>query len=123
MAPAGGAFEAGSAEDEDVEPAVVVVIEEGAAAAHGLDDIVLFGNSPVDRWREEPGGLGDIGEVGVEGKTGRFGSRRRFDVTRAHSLGAKAQRGQLYQETARWFHEQEMRSALSITGGLSAVNS
>src|SRR5215475_5051312 len=36
-------FESGSVDEEDVEPAVIIIINQGDAAAGGLDDVFLFG--------------------------------------------------------------------------------
>ena len=52
-APCGRPLEAGPAEDEDVQPAVVVVIEEGAAAADGFDDVALGVDPAIDDRRAQ----------------------------------------------------------------------
>ena len=51
----GRAFEARAAEDEDIQPAVVVVVEEGDAAADGFEDVGLgVGAAVDDRLRSGP---------------------------------------------------------------------
>src|SRR5579872_6262104 len=45
--------EARPRQDEDVEPTVVVVVEEGATAAHGLQDVVLVRHSAVNGGRPQ----------------------------------------------------------------------
>src|SRR5579863_6443361 len=47
----------------DVEPAVVVVVEEGDAAAFGFDDDALVFHAAPDVGRVEAGGVGDIDEL------------------------------------------------------------
>ena len=56
---------------KDVHPAIVVVIEEGAAAADGFEDVVIRIRLAVDDGRGEAGLLRDVGEMGVKGPTGR----------------------------------------------------
>jgi hypothetical protein len=44
-------LEAWPAEDEDVEPAVIIVIEQGASTAHRFHDVVLSENTAIDGGR------------------------------------------------------------------------
>ena len=55
-------FEGSSAEDEDVHPAVVVVVEEGAAAAHLFDDVGNRFRNTVVHLRGQARACGDISE-------------------------------------------------------------
>src|SRR5208283_61613 len=48
-------LEAGPAQYEDVEPAVIVVIEESDATPHRLNDVVLLVRGPVNRWSGQAG--------------------------------------------------------------------
>ena len=64
LAAGGGGIEGGTVDQEDIEPAVVIVVDEGDAAAHLFDQILLVlrraGN--VAGVAEARGG-GDIGEL------------------------------------------------------------
>src|SRR5260370_31019511 len=42
------AFDGGTVDEDDVEPAIVIAIEESSAAAGGIDHLVRFGSSNVD---------------------------------------------------------------------------
>src|SRR6266481_357247 len=56
------AFDRGTVDKDDVEPAIVIAIEESGAAAGGIDHIVRFGSSNVDG--SEANFLGDVLERG-----------------------------------------------------------
>ena len=53
---------------ENVEPAVVIVIEERAAAAHGFNDVIGAFGMAADRNRFQPGARGNVGEACAEGQ-------------------------------------------------------
>ena len=59
-------LEAGAVEDEEILPAVVVVIDECGAAADDLDDVALGVDPAIDDRRGQAGLLCHIGEPGVE---------------------------------------------------------
>ena len=88
-----GAFRSGlescPAEDENVEPAVIIVIEQGASAAHRFHDVVLSGNAAIDGGRMQAGRFRHIGESGEKRNAGGFTPRRGF-----HSSGSRALRGE-----------------------------
>ncbi len=59
------AFDGGTVDEDDVEAAVVIAIEEANATAGGVDDVVGFGSGDMD------GGEADVlGDV-LEGGNGR----------------------------------------------------
>ena len=73
----GKAVQAGSIDQKNVEPAVIVVIEDGHAGAGGLDDVLLGVGATEDILHGEARFFGDIGEVGDGfGWGGVRGSRR-----------------------------------------------
>ena len=59
-----GPREARAVDQEDVRPPVVVVVDDGDAAAGGLEDVVLGPFAADDRARVEPGRGGEIAEIG-----------------------------------------------------------
>ncbi len=65
------AVEAGAREQEDIHPAVVVVVDERTAAARRLQDVLLAFDASIDRRRVQPGGGSDVDEVCVERAPGR----------------------------------------------------
>src|SRR4029077_10758313 len=64
-----------AAEDENIHPAVDVVIEEGTAAAGGLENVVGVIGIAVDRWSGEAGFCGDIRELCIERPAGKCRAR------------------------------------------------
>jgi len=62
----GETFEAGSIDEKNVEPAVVVVIVEGDAAACGLEEIFIFVLAAEDGFGVEAGFAGDVEEGDAE---------------------------------------------------------
>src|SRR4029077_18161586 len=72
----GWGVEPRAGQQEDVHPAVVVVVKEGATAAGGFQNVVVVGGIAVDHGRGQTGVLGDIGEMGVE----RAPRKRRFGL-------------------------------------------
>ena len=57
-------FETPSAGDEDVHPAVVVVVEEGAAGGHGFDDVGEAVGLAIDHRCGQAGCVGNIDKAG-----------------------------------------------------------
>jgi len=57
------AVEAAPTDDEDIHPAVIVVIEEGAAAAHGFIDVSHLAGNSGDDGLCQSGLRGDVGEL------------------------------------------------------------
>ncbi len=82
----GRAFQAGAAQQEDVEPAVVVIVKQRAAAAHGFEDVRLAIGSPVNERRMQSGLARDIDEARMERKSGWLSARQRFDTARRYAL-------------------------------------
>ena len=66
--------EAAAVENENVEPAVVIVIEECNAAAGGFEDIVGAVSAAEDDGMGEAGLRGDISELREPGNAGSFGT-------------------------------------------------
>ena len=62
----------GARQHENIQPAVVIVVEEGDARAHRLDDIVAVVGIPVDDRSVKTGLFGDVAEMCVEGTPGRL---------------------------------------------------
>src|ERR1700690_1148911 len=59
----GKAFESGSIHEEDVGPAVVVIIKDGDARAGGLDDVFLGLQTPEHVGHGQAGLFGHVGKV------------------------------------------------------------
>ncbi len=59
-----GRFQRRAVHDEDVRPAIVVVVEDGDAGACGLDDVLLAVDAAEDLRHRESGFLGNVHEVG-----------------------------------------------------------
>ena len=62
----GKAFEAGAVDEEDVEPAVVVVVVKSYAAAGGFEEVFVFVFTAEDGFGVEAGFFGDVYEVYAE---------------------------------------------------------
>ena len=88
--PIAGAFgsraEARTAKHQDVEPAVVIVIEKSDAAADGFEDVALGVDAAVDGGRRQTGRARDVGELRIERQPGAFSLRLWLDVAGGHSL-------------------------------------
>ena len=93
-------FERGTVDQEDVHPAVVVVVEDGDAAAHGLHDIELL-RAAAGEVEVDAGGAGYVGEGDVERRQGLvrtlgwcrlrggvLGERETLDREREHEIQA-----------------------------------
>src|SRR6266851_4733663 len=68
-----GAFQASAGEQENIHPAIVIVVEESAATACGFQNVLLAFHTSVDRGRGQSRGGSDIHEVGVERTSRRSG--------------------------------------------------
>ncbi len=80
------AFETGAAQHEQIEPAVVVVVEERHSAAHDFDDVALAVDAAIDDRVGQSRLRRDIGEARVERAPRRLASRLRLDAARGNSL-------------------------------------
>ncbi len=56
------AVDSGAVDEEDVGPAVAVVVEDGYAGAGGLDDVALGVDAAVDVANQDAGFGGDVNE-------------------------------------------------------------
>ena len=84
--------------EEDVQPAVVVVVEQGHAAAHGLHQVLVRRGGVLVR-EVDAGRLGDVGELHI--RSGRCADRagaaeRRTPATRRHAHVADRPHRRLY---------------------------
>ncbi len=85
----------GPGKNQDIEPAVVVVVEERGAAAHSLEDVVGVPRVAGDHRMFQPGLLRDVGKPCVKRKTGELAPGSGFDSARSHSplcIGALPQK-------------------------------
>ena len=89
----GRALQPRAAQDEQVEPAVVVVVEERHPAPDHLEDVALGVDAAVDDGVREAGLLRDVGEAGEEGAAGRHAARLGPDPARRDALGEGAGAG------------------------------
>src|SRR5579872_1394890 len=80
------AIESGSAEQKNVDPAIIVVIDKGAAAAVRLKDIFLAVDAAVDGRLMQSSGLGNIYEMRIEGPARTWGARLRLHASRGNAL-------------------------------------
>ena len=69
----GSAFESGAIDEEDVGPAVVVVVEDGDASAGGFEDVFFGVDAAEYGFGGQAGLLGYVGEVGDAGWSGWLG--------------------------------------------------
>ena len=72
----GRAVQTRSAGNEDIEPAVVIVIEKGDAAAVGFEDVLLGVRVAVDDGFREAGLRRDVGEPERGRRRGTYGTRQ-----------------------------------------------
>jgi hypothetical protein len=70
-------FEAPAVDQKNVEPAVVVVIVEGEAAAGGLEQIFILADGAVGRYDVQSGSLHDIHKADTEWRPFDWGFRSR----------------------------------------------
>ncbi len=82
----GSAAEASAGENEQIHPAVIIVIDESAAASGGFDDVLFDFEVAVNYRSAESGGGGDVHEAGVEGTPGRSGPWQGFDGVSGNAL-------------------------------------
>ena len=83
-----GIVDLGAVGEEDVQPSVVVVVEQSDAASHGLDQILVRGGG-VFVLEVDPGGLGDVGELHVgRGCSAHQAANQDKDKPDAYSSGA-----------------------------------
>src|SRR5215831_1620932 len=79
-----GAGAAAAGEHHDVQPAVVVVIQESHAASHGFEDVVGLALVAVHDGCTETGRGSDVGEFGVEGTSGGLAAWPRRNSAGGH---------------------------------------
>ena len=85
----GRAFQASAGKDEQIYPAIIIVINEGAAAAGRFENVFLAFHAAVDDWFAQAGRGGDIYKMGIESTAGRRGPRQRLGRMCRHALGEK----------------------------------
>lgn len=94
----GSAVETCAGENEEIHPAVVVVIDESAAATRGFDDVLVAFNAAVNDGRVQSTFLRDIDEVRIEwtarwrGPGEGLGGVRRNSL-RPQAIAAEGERG------------------------------
>ena len=71
----GSGVEAAAVEHQNVEPAVVIVIEEGDAAASGFKNVIGMVGGAIDDGMSEPGSGCDVGELRQERDAGWLAAR------------------------------------------------
>ncbi len=71
----GKAFDTGAVDEEDIDPVVVIVVEESYAAACGFEEISVFVFATVDGFGVEAGLAGDVDEADAERSAGDGGWR------------------------------------------------
>ena len=81
----GRGLQAPAGKQHDIEPPVVVVIEECGAAPHGLEDIGFGIYASVNDRRTQSRPLGHIDEVSMERQSRRFAAGNWLHVSRRHS--------------------------------------
>ena len=84
--------EARAPQDQDVEPAVVIVVEKSDTATVGFENAPLGIDTAVNAGRRQAGLVRDIGELRVERQPGALSSRLRPDTARSHALPKKTRR-------------------------------
>src|SRR6267143_85174 len=72
----GSATQARAAQNKQIHPPIIVVINEGAAASGGLHDVLFDFCVAVDYRRAQARRSSDVHEMGVEGTPGSFGPRQ-----------------------------------------------
>ncbi len=61
-----GTFQPRAAQKKNIQPSVIVVIDEGGAAAYGLDDVLFAVDAAVDHRLFQPGAFRDVHKVSVK---------------------------------------------------------
>src|SRR5260370_14273898 len=107
--------EARPAKDENIHPAIVIVVEECAATPHGFDDIVFAIDAAVNGGGVQAGRLRHIGESSYKRDAGRFSARCGL-----RSAGGNALRAQIDATTQerKACHEADKIA----TGGLHVIS-
>src|SRR4029077_2226826 len=82
----GRASEAGARKHKQVHPTVVVVVNKGAAASRGFDDVLFEVDVAVDYGRVQTGGSRDVDEARMEGTPRSFGPRQGLGRVRGNTL-------------------------------------
>ena len=65
--------EARATQDQNIEPAIVIVIEERDAATDGFEDMMFGVDGSINAGSGETGCAGDIGKLGIERQAGALG--------------------------------------------------
>src|SRR5208283_1807761 len=76
-------------QQEDVHPAIVVVVDKSASATVGFEDVFLAFNSAVDSGGPQTSRFRDVGKMCVERPPRRRRSRLRFYITGRDALLAQ----------------------------------
>src|ERR1039458_6509830 len=76
-------FQTRAAEHQDVQPAVVIVIEEGDAAAHRFDDVQVAVDAAVNHRFAQARVRGHVRKARVKGQPGRLAARHGLHAARA----------------------------------------
>ena len=88
----GGAGECASAKHQDVDPAIVVVVEKGASATNRFQDVVLGAGRTVKNGMIDSRLLRHLDKMGVVGQAGSFPSRLHCAFVRNHTLTERRSR-------------------------------
>ena len=88
------ALEQGPGEEKDIHPAVIVVVNEGAATAVGLQNVFVDLSTTVNGGRVKSGGGGYVGEMRVKRAPGRRLAGHGLGCVPAHALGEGAAGGE-----------------------------
>src|SRR5215472_3656549 len=86
----GSAREARTGENKQIHPPIIVIINEGAPASGGLQDVLFALFIAIDHRRVESRGGGHVHEVGVERAPGRRGSCQGLGGMRRNALSRQA---------------------------------
>src|ERR1700722_10835439 len=76
-------------QNQNVEPAVVIEIEERDAASDGFQNVLLSIDASINAGSIKAGLSRDVGELGVERQAGALGALLWMDVARRHALREK----------------------------------
>ena len=92
-------IEPGTREEQNIQPAVVVVVQKRTAATRRLENVGALLGIAVNRRLGEACLAGDIGETRMEGQAGGFGAPLRTHVAGRRPLG-RQRRGEQSQQAA-----------------------
>ena len=87
----GRALDGRTTQQKDIEPAIVVVVEERRAAANGFEDVGFSGSTAADDRFPKTRRAGNIREAGVKRQAGWFAPRYRRYITRGNTLRFRAE--------------------------------